>query len=264
MKPLIVSITLLCLFLVSSTVWADAKEDAAFTQQVRPILAKYCFECHSGPKAKGDLHLDTLSLDFTELKAGAVWKEVDELLAAGTMPPRHKPQPSGGGSQDGRPLARGPAGDRRRGPAEGGRPGGAAAAQSRRVRQHPAQPAGHLRRSQGPAARGRGGGRLRQYRVGPRHLARADGTLPGSRGRGPQCRHREGSEAGNDQAVASLSRTKRASPSGSHGKAGTSGKDDGVVLLTEAPTGLRHSPGFRGRYRFRISAQADNDRAGRC
>ena len=28
-----------------------------FAQAVRPILAKYCMSCHSGPKPKGDQHL---------------------------------------------------------------------------------------------------------------------------------------------------------------------------------------------------------------
>jgi hypothetical protein len=37
-----------------------------FDDQVRPLLVKYCQECHSGEKPKGDFRVDRLSADFAD------------------------------------------------------------------------------------------------------------------------------------------------------------------------------------------------------
>jgi hypothetical protein len=71
---------------------ADPKtEYAAVT---RPILGKYCLECHSTKVKKGSLDLERFtSLDQArkDLKA---WQQMVEMLEAGEMPPKSKPQPT--------------------------------------------------------------------------------------------------------------------------------------------------------------------------
>jgi hypothetical protein len=70
-----------------------AAEARHFDAQFRPLLAKYCTECHSGAKPKGQLSLDSLSLDLKDAAARAKWTAVIERLEAGDMPPEDKPRP---------------------------------------------------------------------------------------------------------------------------------------------------------------------------
>jgi hypothetical protein len=84
---------ILCLILVlaAGAVHAAEKGDS-YPDRVRPVLQKYCFECHSGTKPKAGLDLERLPAEFSEAKSTALWKEVEERLAARIMPPPAKPQ----------------------------------------------------------------------------------------------------------------------------------------------------------------------------
>ena len=42
---------------------ATRSVQAVYQADVRPLLQKYCFECHGATKPKGDIRLDTLSID---------------------------------------------------------------------------------------------------------------------------------------------------------------------------------------------------------
>ncbi len=81
------SLIFACVLLAGATSGAQEKASP------QPILQKYCLECHSGKKAKGNLALDNLTSDFKPDES-AVWDKVEQRLAAGTMPPRAKPQPT--------------------------------------------------------------------------------------------------------------------------------------------------------------------------
>src|SRR5436190_19982806 len=69
-----------------------ASADHPALAPITPVLQKYCVNCHSGEKPKGDLALDSLSPDFGA--NGAAWNGVLERLNDHTMPPKGKPQPS--------------------------------------------------------------------------------------------------------------------------------------------------------------------------
>ncbi len=60
---------------------------------IRPLLARYCFECHGQEKPKGDLRLDRLSPDWSNLEAVSHWVEVRDQLNLGEMPPKKAKQP---------------------------------------------------------------------------------------------------------------------------------------------------------------------------
>ena len=64
------------------------------TQDVAPLLATYCLKCHSGDKVKGDVHLDRLTSVKDALTGDLDLRLLKEVLGAGTMPPKDKPQPS--------------------------------------------------------------------------------------------------------------------------------------------------------------------------
>jgi ankyrin repeat protein len=80
--------------IVTLLVEAGASRDVAFTEQVLPLLKKYCLECHSGKEPEGELRLDALTADFAQSEASLLWKVVEERVASRTMPPPAKPQPS--------------------------------------------------------------------------------------------------------------------------------------------------------------------------
>jgi len=71
-----------------------AELERRLVQDIQPLLATYCFTCHSGERVKGDVDLASL----TSLKASL--SRVDdlamarEMLAIGEMPPKDKPRPS--------------------------------------------------------------------------------------------------------------------------------------------------------------------------
>jgi len=66
----------------------------AFDSTIRPLLARYCTDCHGAAKPKAGLNLASF---VDERSAGAnrkVWNRVGEYVEGGLMPPEERPQPS--------------------------------------------------------------------------------------------------------------------------------------------------------------------------
>lgn len=78
----------------AKTIPARGDNETSFQQQVQPVLQKYCSECHTGEKAKGDFRLDRLRPDLKTAETIAAWKAVGERLTSRSMPPKSKPQPT--------------------------------------------------------------------------------------------------------------------------------------------------------------------------
>ena len=72
---------------------ASGPDDPQYDQQVRPFLARHCFECHGTEKPKGDLRLDQLAPDFSARAGRERWMTVLEQLKTGAMPPKKKERP---------------------------------------------------------------------------------------------------------------------------------------------------------------------------
>src|SRR2546430_2153141 len=76
---------------------ADSPERAArvdFEKDVRPLLTKYCLECHSTEVKKGGLDLERFGTVADARKDLKPWQSMIEQLEAGEMPPKKKPQPT--------------------------------------------------------------------------------------------------------------------------------------------------------------------------
>ena len=72
----------------AATAFAGAEEE--FTDEIRPILEKNCFECHSPEKHKGDLILTTYT-NYTQVsETRETWQKVLEMVQAFEMPPKGK------------------------------------------------------------------------------------------------------------------------------------------------------------------------------
>ncbi len=59
-----------------------------FTKEIRPLMAKKCYECHNATKTKGDLNLERFE-NLDAIKAEPeLWQEVLEKVQAYEMPPK--------------------------------------------------------------------------------------------------------------------------------------------------------------------------------
>src|SRR5262245_20917912 len=67
---------------------------ASFESGIRPVLAKYCYACHSEKLASGNLNLEALQDGGLALKEMRVWERVYEKLSSGMMPPAGMPAPT--------------------------------------------------------------------------------------------------------------------------------------------------------------------------
>lgn len=65
-----------------------------FEKSVRPLLAKYCFDCHGEEKQKADLRMDRLDPDLVKGDDAETWHDVLDQLNLGEMPPAKAKQPS--------------------------------------------------------------------------------------------------------------------------------------------------------------------------
>ncbi len=63
-----------------------------FKSGIRPLLEKFCLDCHSTEEQKGDLDLERFDSLDTIRGDGKVWQLVEEQLELGEMPPKKKPQ----------------------------------------------------------------------------------------------------------------------------------------------------------------------------
>ncbi|HMO35997.1 MAG TPA: c-type cytochrome, partial [Gemmatales bacterium] len=76
---------------VLSTTTAQADE---YEQQVLPLFTKYCFTCHSGEKAKGDLDLSPYKTRKDLFAKLPLAESILTNIRNGDMPPANKPKPS--------------------------------------------------------------------------------------------------------------------------------------------------------------------------
>jgi hypothetical protein len=69
--------------------------DAApsFARAVAPLLARFCLDCHSAAKARGDVRLEGLREDVTA-KDLPIWQAAARAVRSGAMPPPGKPRPA--------------------------------------------------------------------------------------------------------------------------------------------------------------------------
>ena len=72
-----------------------AEPQAEYPTVVQPFLKKYCLSCHSAKRKKGGLDLERFTSPAHVRKDLKPWQQVIEMLEAGEMPPKERPQPTG-------------------------------------------------------------------------------------------------------------------------------------------------------------------------
>src|SRR5438270_127050 len=65
-----------------------------YSQRAQPLLKKYCFECHRGPGARGEVRLDQYPTVASVLADRETWQRVQHMIALKEMPPDRAAKPS--------------------------------------------------------------------------------------------------------------------------------------------------------------------------
>ncbi len=76
---------------------AGAKEPAAaleYQRDVRPLLEKYCYDCHGGGASEGDLELDQFEDLASAIEQPQLWWNVLKNVRSSVMPPASEPRPT--------------------------------------------------------------------------------------------------------------------------------------------------------------------------
>src|SRR3954447_3568727 len=75
---------------------AEVPADAVahFRNDIQPVLAQYCYDCHADGANKGGVALDELKSEDALVHNPELWWKVLKNVRAGLMPPAKKPQPT--------------------------------------------------------------------------------------------------------------------------------------------------------------------------
>ena len=68
--------------------------DTPFTRDIKPLLGKFCFECHANGAKEGSMSFDELLASEDREQRSERWYRVLKKLQAGLMPPKGADQPS--------------------------------------------------------------------------------------------------------------------------------------------------------------------------
>ncbi len=81
-------------FFIFSVLGNDMNK-VAFTEEILPLLERYCYQCHGDGEEKGGLALDQYQTERDVQKGYRLWEQLHKFVVAGEMPPEHiKKRPS--------------------------------------------------------------------------------------------------------------------------------------------------------------------------
>ena len=72
----------------------QAVGQAEFAGDIRPLLERYCHDCHGNKRAKAEVNLEALGQAPDFFRDGRAWEKVRHMLQQREMPPDNKPQPT--------------------------------------------------------------------------------------------------------------------------------------------------------------------------
>lgn len=91
-----VHVLLLFYMLLSGSVMAGPGDSVSYERDIRPLLAKRCFECHNTGNPKGGVNLDNYKEQGRVVKDGQLWLKVLDQIKTRQMPPKSEPPLSQG------------------------------------------------------------------------------------------------------------------------------------------------------------------------
>lgn len=81
-----------CLLLCVLMIGATAQDTVSYERDLRPLLAKKCFECHNTGNTKGNVNLDNYKEEARVIKDGQLWLKVLDQIKTRHMPPKGEEQ----------------------------------------------------------------------------------------------------------------------------------------------------------------------------
>ena len=69
-------------------------EDIEWISSTRPLMERYCWDCHGAKQQKGDLDLQRFSASSELIQHTDVMAKIEERLSNGEMPPKRSQQPT--------------------------------------------------------------------------------------------------------------------------------------------------------------------------
>src|SRR4051795_8889356 len=68
--------------------------ERAYGPEIRPLLERYCYKCHSEKRTEADIDLAEFATWADVRKHPQTWQKVGEMLESGQMPPKEARQPT--------------------------------------------------------------------------------------------------------------------------------------------------------------------------
>ena len=72
----------------------EPSQSLTFQEHLKPLLGKFCVECHGKEKHKADINLEAYTDAAQILVDRTTWEKVRDMLRTREMPPEKKPQPT--------------------------------------------------------------------------------------------------------------------------------------------------------------------------
>lgn len=83
--------TLFLILLTFSVSAVCGQDSVSYERDIRPLLAKKCFECHNTGNPKGGVNLDNYKEQARVIKDGQLWLKVLDQIKTRQMPPKSEP-----------------------------------------------------------------------------------------------------------------------------------------------------------------------------
>ena len=84
----------LCLYTAFSASIFAADTTPELPEKHLPFLEKYCLECHDSLTEKGEVNLEDIPFQVTNIEEAELWQKVLNSMNSGEMPPRMNPSPT--------------------------------------------------------------------------------------------------------------------------------------------------------------------------
>ena len=93
-RSFVLPLMLCVVFVAVAHARQPATSGTDFAKEIKPIVAKYCVECHGPDDQNGELRIDTLDPDLVDGPDARKWHGMLDALNLGKMPPQDASQPT--------------------------------------------------------------------------------------------------------------------------------------------------------------------------
>ena len=85
---------ILLIMVTANLAWAQQPAQKNLAKSIKPLITKYCLECHSADDPSGGVELDQLSDKLYQGEDAEAWHAALDMINSGDMPPEDADQPT--------------------------------------------------------------------------------------------------------------------------------------------------------------------------